>query len=445
MDQGNADPASKRALQIYLIAILVLWAIALSVLLLRSKVDSLSPRYHSLLPIEEPYTDLIRYYEKCSSFAAGEIFDGGVWPAWIYPAPAAYLQCFWLLHSTHAVRILFGITFCVFFGAAWLLWLQVRNATGYRVLAAIVIAVTLLTSFPLMVLLNRANMEPVVTALVLLFLLCFIRTRYWLAALFLVIACCIKPYSGIFFLLMLFRKRFVETAVAVCVIAVANFLALAGMNPSPMAAYRGIQAGQRLFLAMDVFTMREFQMSFDHSLFSCLQQVVRFLAGHPLYDSRTLKLLFVPYTALSMAGAGVVIIRAYRMPVLNQFFAFTILTVLLPWFSFDYTLIELYLPWGLLLMYLIQPPSDGYPRLGLAELLLILIPCAVIFTPQTYLRIGEENGLGGQVKAVALLVLLVAILWRPMPLRIFSSDWKSGGRELPAARNEIEARKTADA
>jgi hypothetical protein len=44
-----------------------------------------------------------------------------------------------------------------------------------------------------------------------------------------------------------------------------------------------------------------------------------------------------------------------------------------------------------------------------------LIPCAIIFTPQSYLIIEGIGGFGGQVKALVLLYLLIVVLKNPMP------------------------------
>lgn len=414
---GRASGPVSYSLQIYIGAVLLLTVAAAAVLAWRGNVLALNRPfpYNSLFLNEAPFTDLTHYREKCTAFAEGKGFRGDTPPNWIYPAPAVYLQCSILLDVPHPVRAFIAFTLALAVSGCWLIWWASRD-TEHRILAGVTIGVTLATAYPLAFVIDRANMESIITAVMLLFLICFAKRRYWLAAALLAAACCIKPYSAVFFFLLLFRKRYLEIATAVCAVAAVNLFSLAGMMPSMVEAYRSIQEGQKQFLHGWVLSIVPDHIGFDHTLFSCVKQFVRLFSGHPLLDSPFMKKIFWPYTLLCAGAAVGIAFWLSRRPVLNQFFAFSIFVVLFPWLSFDYTLIQIYLPWGLFLIYLLQA-REG--EVSLRQALLILLPCSVVFTPQSYLLGGTVAGFGGQVKAVALCVMLGAVTYYPMPMRLF--------------------------
>jgi hypothetical protein len=100
------------------------------------------------------------------------------------------------------------------------------------------------------------------------------------------------------------------------------------------------------------------------------------------------------------------------MPVLNQVLCLTVAMTLLPPMSFDYTLIHLYLPFALLALYLVDFHRKGLdaPR-GVAG----VVFCMVVLLSQVGEIIFHGDRLGGQIKAVALLVLFVLCLYYEFP------------------------------
>ena len=108
--------------------------------------------------------------------------------------------------------------------------------------------------------------------------------------------------------------------------------------------------------------------------------------------------------------------KLWKLPILNQIFGLTVLTVLVPPYNYDYTLIAIYIPWAILLVAL----SKKGPSLSGSAVCLIMLACAVVFTSQYYLLFGTEDdpiGFGGQIKCVALVAILLVSVCVPLPMK----------------------------
>jgi hypothetical protein len=410
---------ARRALRIYLLTIVVLTALAILIVGERWLVQHRPYPYNNIFFIpSELFSDLYHYSEKCQDFRAGLGFHGGEEPRWHYPAPSAYVQCFLLNDTPNPILVLAFLTAAVAGSAALLLWRAAKAFPQHRTLVNWTIVGMLITSYPFGFSLDRGQMEPIMMGFTLLFLVFFIREKYLLAALNLALAASIKPYAAVFFMMLLFRRRFREVAIAAAAFAVFNYVALAGFGTPFSESYRDLQTAMAWFVETRASAIVPAEIGFDHGLFSVIKQVGQHLAPETEFETDAYRPLYLPYFFAAALVGLFTLYRIRRMPVLNQFFALTVAIVLLPWVSYDYTLMELYLPWGLFVIYLLENDLHPDPRMTLGKALLILLPCAIAFTPQSYL-LGETVGYGGQVKAIALLVLFVSTLVFPMPVSLF--------------------------
>jgi hypothetical protein len=135
-------------------------------------------------------------------------------------------------------------------------------------------------------------------------------------------------------------------------------------------------------------------------------------------DSTLLKAytVWLPVSGLILIACGYYF---WRKPVLNQLFAVVLLILLLPPISADYTLTDIYLPWGVFMIFLIRDVGRGRVDFSLNKCLWILLPITVLVTPQSYLTIAG-GGFAGQVKALALMLLLFVIARVDMPCSLFN-------------------------
>ncbi len=82
--------------------------------------------------------------------------------------------------------------------------------------------------------------------------------------------------------------------------------------------------------------------------------------------------------------------RLRRLPLLNQFIAYIVLCVLLPYVSGDYTLVHVYIAWGAFVLFLLSDVATGRVSIPANAIRWILLSCAVIFVPLSYLWIVRD-------------------------------------------------------
>jgi hypothetical protein len=106
------------------------------------------------------------------------------------------------------------------------------------------------------------------------------------------------------------------------------------------------------------------------------------------------------------------------MPLLNQFMTYLLFFILLPQISYEYKLVYIYLVWGAFLLFLLSDVATRRIKIPAGAIDVIMFSCGVIFTPLSYLAVGNF-GFGGQIKTVFLLLILLTVLWVPMPSSLF--------------------------
>lgn len=79
----------------------------------------------------------------------------------------------------------------------------------------------------------------------------------------------------------------------------------------------------------------------------------------------------------------------------------------------------MFAPFALLTLVLSTDAACGRLRLTHTRMLLVLLPFAVIFTPQSYL-VHSVIGFGGQVKALALMAIVATAVSIPLASSIFN-------------------------
>jgi hypothetical protein len=145
----------------------------------------------------------------------------------------------------------------------------------------------------------------------------------------------------------------------------------------------------------------------DHSLFGVVKHIMIFTGNRPSIR------FAAPYYAVAVCvGFGLLyLLRIRNLPELNQILAFTVACIALPFVSFDYTLVHLYVPFWFLVRRMSRETELTFA--GSSNLLL---PFAILFTPQSYLFITHAAfGLAGNVKAFALLWMLRSSIQSPLP------------------------------
>jgi hypothetical protein len=433
----NSESVVKTSLLVFCSCLVVLTVLAWGIAFVNREF------FHRGFPFSTPlfdpavrFTDLTDMYARIRNLRVG----GGVLSdpkvPFNYPAPALYVQAFFILLFSHPVIAL--TSFVVVSAATALVILRAslsRCAVSARWIDATLL-ITALCSYPFLFSIDRGNLQAVIWVFSFLGLLFFCRKRYLTSALFFALAVCIKPFPVFYFFLFLRKGLYKEIAAAVVTACVVNIIALKALGPTIALAYAGVQEGVRVYLRDYVGSYRNAEMGFDHSFFTGVKQLVRLSLGWPHSDSlhgalMTAYKIWTPVSGLIVLFCG---FWFWRKPILNQLFAVVSLMLLVPPGSADYTLVDLYLPWGVFMIFLTGDAGCGRVRFPLRQCLWVLIPCAVLMTPQSYLTLAG-GGFAGQVKALVLILLLFVAARIDMPCTLFEELPAKGATrfdELPA-------------
>jgi hypothetical protein len=251
------------------------------------------------------------------------------------------------------------------------------------------------------------------------------------------LAASMKLFPGLLFVLFLARRRFGAFAVGIAATATFSLLALAGIGPTIHQA--SLDSSKSATFLIEKYIIPDDTSGFDHSLFEGIKHVIHVAAA--FHGNRTVPLIVstMPANRKALSVYNIVIplaaillywFRLRRLPLLNQFIAYIVLCVLLPYVSGDYTLVHMYIAWGAFLLFLLDDVATARVRIPAKAIRRILFSCAVIFVPLSYfLIVGSNNrsfAFGSQIKTAALIVILVTVLRFPMPSSLF------GDLQLPA-------------
>ena len=329
-------------------------------------------------------------------------YDQG--PAFGYPAPGALLYEAFFGPHFHPFILFFVVTLAgLAFLAALLLRSMHRSGVSPKTLVLFFLPV-LVFSHPLWFEFLLANMEVCIVLILAAGVLAFLRGSTWLAATLFSIAGAIKIFPLVFLGLLLARKQYRQVAYALVLLIPITLLSLWLVCPNLAIANAGIESGLKSFQDSYVLVYRPQEIGFDHSLFALIKQFL------PFTSLAQTRLILRVYLFLAAAiGTTLYFTRIRRLPVLNQILALTIAAIFLPPLSHDYTLLHLYLPWGLLTAYILRERTRGRVVPFMTP---VFLAFALLFAPLTEFIVSAQT-VGGQIKAVVLAALFVITLAVP--------------------------------
>jgi hypothetical protein len=399
----------RRCVAVYLTALVVFWTLAIVGQLVRAHWLGHEFAWKSLLlkNAKDAFGDFTIFDPVTERFSRE---PGG--PPLVYPAP---MVCGYLLFTrffTRPLAVYEGVIAGIALTAALTFAYFLGRGTRQRWLLALAVGVSLLLSLPLMFAMERANMEPIVWLVQILAVAAFVMRRNMTAGLLMALAASMKLYPALLLLLLLSRKKYKELAVSIAALVPITLVALWIVGPSVRQANADIAAGMAILAKADVFQMLMPDLGFDHSLFSFVKQAIRIrFPGDFARIQAAVAWAAIPYAlAAGMAFAALYWFRIRKLPMLNQLVALCILSTLLPPIALEYTLIQVYIPWAVFLMFLVRDRvSIPFPAAA------GILGCfAFVFAPAAYLS-GTYVGFGGQVKACAMLAIVLVLCRYPLP------------------------------
>jgi hypothetical protein len=316
----------------------------------------------------------------------------------LYPAPMTlfYMPFYWMGRWALAGYLLLAATIVC---TALTLLGRHMVASGISKNAVITfLAAVLITSYPLGFLLHAANLELILWAFVMAGVWAFCRGKEGLAATLFGLAASMKLYPIIFLALFIQKKSWSRIVQGVAVTVAATIASLWVIYPHIAVTWKQNQAGTQMFLRRDGMHWVAGQAGFDHTLFSFIKTIL------PTHNPWVFAKVFVGYLlVVAVAVIWAWFSRIQQKPLLERLTFLTVLIVLLPATSYDYTLVHLYAPWGLLVLAISR--GDFLTRAGL-----VAFSCfAVLLTAQAFIIAGG-NHYSAELKCLALLSLGIAAI-----------------------------------
>ncbi len=420
-----------RALRIYLVTLVALTAIALSVVAIRRYgFHQVYPRNTLLFLPEMQYSDFTGAAVRVEHFGEPDMmtrreFGGQGYEVFPYPVPAVYSYLFFNKVFSNPLKAYLLAVLLSVFVAAGAFAVRLGRIAPRQKLPYVVVAVTLFTAFPLLYLLDRGNLEGLIWILLLLAIVCFYKKLYTATALLLAGAAAMKLFPALLFLLLLTRRKFWAFFAAILATAAFTLLAWTGVGPTIRQAALDSSKSGSMLKEQYIIGLRPLEIGWDHSLIAFAKQVA-YLRFHLQHGSGGAPAgpIYIPGVSTAVIVYGVLSpllflllywFRLRTLPVLNQLISLLLLCILLPFVSNEYTLVHAYLAWGAFTLFVFQDLRTGNVKIPLWVPAAVLICFAVIFSPQSYWVIGQVSNLGGQLKMLALVILLFIVVKIPMP------------------------------
>lgn len=374
--------------------------------------------HHGNIVAGDFYVHFFRRYQDCWDFRVYSLrmpvlhtpaffsFDQRYGFPWQYPAPVAFLYKLNYLPPTHALKLFFLI---VGLPVLWLAVLLGRRLVAYRVppvQVITVLAVSLLLSYPFWFEYRLGNVEIWVFLLNAFGVLLFLRNRTYAAAVLFGLSAGFKVFPIVYLGLLLAKKQYRQVIVGVAVAVVFNVFALWWMGPTFSMAYHGVQAGLAYNRVHYQLHWLPLETGFDHTIIGFIKMSLRVRKGESIPSMLVSAYLLIA----GCAGVALYFLRIRFLPVINQILCLCLASIWLTPNSHDYTLIHLYIPWGLLLLCCARP---AFVKANTATLTKLFVCFAIVFSAE-YEVLMKTVAVGGQIKCIALGVMFYLALRYPL-------------------------------
>jgi hypothetical protein len=340
-----------------------------------------------------------------------------------YPAP---MMCGYVLFARVFPRPLNAyLAFLVISavsGAACLIW-ALSDSRANRLRLAAVVVISLVLSYPLLFVLERANLEGIVWTVTALGLAAFVARHHKTAGVLFALAASMKIYPGVLVLLLVARKRYKEAVISMVAGVIFTVIALRVLGPSIPAEFEEVRAGLEHLSVSHIMPYLPTEIRYDHSLFSVVKQLLHVRYGRDTAAlNSAIRAAALPYSLLVISGfVALYWFRVRKLPILNQVIALVILSITLPYMSLEYTLSHVYTAWALFVLFVASEVTSRPESISWPAAAVMLGGFAFVFAP------GPFGRYAGILQTCALMVLLLMASTVPMYC-CFLEDKKSPGR-----------------
>jgi hypothetical protein len=365
------------------------------------------------------FQNLFRYYHQATFFQSRLPFA--------YPASAAIVLDGFFQFGAYSLYVFLAFCFLTFIGAGLALGRAMIHRGYGMAQTAVLIGLSMLLSYPFWFLVDRANIEMVDWLFVALGVASYWNKRWYLAATFFGFAISFKIFPFVFLGLLLSSRKYRAVAWGIVIYAFTTVTSTWFMGPTYRTASAGIAKGLEFYRAQYMLQVLPDQIGFDHSIFAIVKELTfvshnKYWQIQALYHPLAQELYYRPWLIGYMAVAAAIGLILYfwrirTLPRANQILALTLASILLPPVSADYTLVHLYIPWGVLVLISISLKDAQKVR----GLVLSFVCMAFLMAPESFAVIHGIR-IAGQLKAIVLLILFIVSITYPFEDPASDSD-----------------------
>ena len=397
-----------RTLVLFAVIVIVLWAQSLLFAFASShpvsSFDGFAWIYYS-----GPAFDYYDYIGRMYYLHTPEFFSHPGY-AWYYPAASVFpLQFFYAIGrftgdwlGGYLSYIALAIAGTVFAAARLSLAMERRGVS--RLAARSFLLSAALFSWPIYFSLQRGNIEAVTWLILAAALWAYGKERWLLAAVLLGVVSAFKFYPALCFALFLSARRWRELGAGLLTMGAVTLAALRYLLPDVGVAMADVAEGMTRWTNDYARGYGPQSATYDHSFYELVKATTS--SFHPNYATFMERYLLVA----GVIALAVFFGRVIRLPRTNQVLFLVSASVFLPPASFDYTLQNLYVPFGWLVLVCLTEAKRGVTSKPVACSLLLL---AFLCGPETFVMWHDMTA-AGLLKGVLLLALIIVSIVFPM-------------------------------
>ena len=260
----------------------------------------------------------------------------------------------------------------------------------------------LLTSYPVAFCIERGNLELMVAAAIVSGTWAYWRGQSWTAAILWGVFGSVKLYPLLLLAAFLSKRQYRQFLMSIFAAVVVTVGSLFYAGPDVRTAALGIRSGLDSFLKTGSLAYDQW-IGFDHSIFALLKTGLR------SYNPDLASFWHIYSIALGVVMLLLYFVRIRKLPIANQLLILTICSVVLPPTSADYTLLQLYAPFLILALLVIEAARQERPMPGMTAIFGLF---AFLFTPTNFI-FYRGQGMSAQLKCLLLLGLFGVALVYP--------------------------------
>ncbi len=265
------------------------------------------------------------------------------WTLWVVYFPLAYLFLFPFAHISNIFLsfLIYISGFVIYFFYMNFKIFYCKNLSKIQNLQNIFILTIL--SYPFLYIIDKGNTDMILFVLLGLFVFAFKAERYFLAAVLLAVENAFKPFPFLFLIFFLLKKKYKEfflSIILTIILVIGGFMLLKGDFFNQIIA---LLRNLTLFkIAYALSEVRDFGMSYASSLFMLLKLILCRITTVPIIST---VLLTKIYGYLSLFITALTIFFVCKEKVFWKQLTLLICNfLLLPYVTYDYKLLFLYLP-----------------------------------------------------------------------------------------------------